>query len=315
MKIVILDCDTISNNDIDLDILKNLGEVTIYGSTTPDQTIERVADNEVVLTNKVVIDKNVMEKCSNLKYVGIFATGYNNVDLTTAKEKGIVVCNAPGYSTTSVMQQVFAYILAFANRVSEYAQSVKGGDWVNSPNFTYYKEPTFEIMGKTLGIVGFGTIGKEIYKVAKAFGMKVMVYTRTKPQGDFDIECVSLEELLKNSDFVTLHCPLTEQTSGLINYERVSMMKKTAFLINTARGPIINEAEFAKAMNDGLIAGAALDVVSKEPMEASNPLINAKNTIITPHNAWAPLESRLRLIDIVIDNFKAFEKGQAKNIV
>ncbi len=313
MKIVISDIDTVSNNDVDLSPFDKLGEVCIFPSTPAEELAERISDSDAIFCNKNVLTREVMEKCKNLKYIGLFATGYNNVDLKAAKEFGITVCNVPGYSTKAVAQQVFSYILAFSNKVLDYSKTVSEGYWIKSKLFTYFDFPTFELQDKTIGIIGYGGIGKGIRKIAEAFDMKVLVHTRTAPTDG--VENVSLEKLLAESDFVTIHCPLTEETTGLIDYEKLSKMKKTAYLINTARGPIVCENDLIKALDEGIIAGAALDVISKEPMEKDNPLMGGKNLIITPHTAWAPVETRNRLIKMVAENFSCWEKGSPINVV
>lgn len=315
MKIVILDADTVTTGDISLKPFEELGEVTIYGSTTPDKVVERIGDAQIVICNKVLITKEVMDSCPFIKYIGLLATGYNNIDIEYASQKGIVVTNVPAYSTSSVAQQVFAFILAHYSKVNEYNYTVQNGDWVRSKLFTYFYMPTDEISGMTLGIVGFGSIGKKVAQIALAFGMKVIVNTRTIPQGYDDIEFVSFDEILKRSDILTLHCPLTEKTKNLICTKTLTKMKKTAMLINTSRGPVVNEAELAHALNSNTIAKACLDVIETEPMLKSNPLLRAKNCVITPHIAWAPLKTRQRLIANAVENFKAFEKGNPVNIV
>lgn len=315
MKIVILDADTVTTGDISLKPFEQLGEVSIYGSTDSDKVTQRIGDAEAVLCNKVLITKEVMDSCPHIKYIGLLATGYNNIDIEYASKKGIVVTNVPAYSTSSVAQQVFAFILAQFNKVNEYNYTVQNGDWVRSKLFTYFYMPTDEIAGMTLGIVGFGSIGKKVAQIALAFGMKVIVNTRTVPQGYDDIEFVSLDEVLKRSDILTLHCPLTKETENLICTKNLKKMKKTALLINTSRGPVVNEEELAHALNSNTIAKACLDVISSEPMRKDNPLLRAKNCVITPHIAWAPLKTRQRLISCATQNFTAFEKGNPVNIV
>lgn len=315
MKIVILDADTVSRMDIDMTPFEKLGETTFYGFTEKNEVAGRIGDAEVVFCNKSPITDEVISSCPNLKYVGIFATGYNNVDLVSAKKHNVVVCNAPSYSTNSVAQHVFAMILEFNNSIKEYSDSVKNGDWVNSKLFSYFNIPIFELAGQTLGIFGFGSIGKKVAQIAQAFGMKVIVSTRTVPQGYDDIEFISADQLFKRSDILTIHCPLTEKTKGLVNKDNLALMKKSAIIINTSRGPVINEQDLADALNNGVIAGAGLDVVCVEPMLSDNPLKNAKNCLITPHIAWAPLQTRQRLVKIVLDNYNSWLEGNPKNVV
>ena len=259
-------------------------------------------------------DADVIDQCKNLKYIGIFATGYNNINLEAARDKGIIVCNAPSYSTDAVAQHTFAFILHFMNKVAQYNQSVHEDRWINSKTFSYFPYPISEVAGKILGIAGYGSIGQKVAEIARAFGMKVIVYTRTKKDVP-GIEFVNEEDLFKNSDILTIHCPLTEETRNFVNKERIELMKRDAILINTARGPIINEQDLADALNNERIAGAGLDVLSREPMREDNPLKSAKNCVITPHIGWAPIQARERLIGIVADNIKHFIDGNPMNVV
>ena len=316
MKIVILEENAINNNDISLEEFKKLGEFISYGVTPSDKIIEYIGDADAVLCNKCLITREVMTSCPNLKYIGECATGYNNIDISAAKELGITVTNAGQYSTMAVAQHVFALILQFFSKINEYDNSVHNGDWTKSESFVYYLSPCYEIQGLTLGIIGFGSIGKAVAKIADAFGMKVIVSTRTVPlENNYPYEFVSQDELFKRADIVSLHCPLTEKTKGMINKDTLSKMKKTAYLINTSRGPAVIEEDLAYALNNGLIAGAGIDVVAFEPMKKDNPLITAKNCIITPHIAWAPKQTRERLISIVLDNLKSYLDGNPKNVV
>lgn len=314
MKIVILDKKTVSLGDISLDSIEKLGDVESYDLTLPDQVIDRMKDAEAVLCNKVILDEKIMEHCSNLKYIGLFATGYNNVDLKAAKKNNIIVCNAPAYSTEAVAQHVFALLLHFTNQVAQYHASVQKEDWIHSDTFSYFNYPTSEIAGVTMGIVGFGSIGKKTAEIAKAFGMNVIVSTRTERKAD-GAEFVSFPELLNRSDVISLHCPLTEATTGLICENTLSQMKKSAVLINTSRGGVIKENDLVQALDKGVIAGAGLDVLTVEPMEEGNPLLHAKNCIITPHIAWAPKQTRVRLIEIVAENLKQYKNGTPVNMV
>lgn len=311
MNIVILDAYTIMQEDLNFDFLKSLGNLTIYERTKENEIIERVKNQDIVLTNKVIIDKEVIDN-SNIKMIQVLATGYNNVDITYAREKGIIVCNVPAYSTTSVAQLTFSYMLFFANHVNIESREVFRGKWLNSIDFMYMSTPQFELFNKTLGIIGYGKIGKEIAKIATAFGMKIIVYSKSIHD---NVNNVTLDELAKESDFISINCPLTIETKEMINKDFLSKMKKTAYLINTARGPIINEQDLANALNDKLISGAAIDVLSTEPPLPNNPLLKTKNLIITPHLAWATYESRSRLLKIVSDNIIGFVNNSIINQV
>lgn len=316
MKIVMLEQDAVNNDDICFDGFNKLGDFKAYPLTPDDKIIQYIGDADAVLCNKCRITRKVMQSCKNLKYIGECATGYNNIDIDAANELGITVTNAGQYSTNAVAQHVFAFILNHLSKVSEYNNSVHNGDWVKSSNFVYYLSPTEEINGLTLGIVGFGSIGKAVCRIANAFGMKVIVYTRTAPDvNSYNCEFVSKEELFTRSDFITLHCPLTDKTENLVNKETLGLMKKSAYLINTSRGPVVNEKDLSDALNSGVISGAALDVVSVEPMRSDNPLLNARNCVFTPHIAWAPRQTRERLVGIVLDNLLGFINGNPKNVV
>ncbi|MBQ2823517.1 MAG: D-2-hydroxyacid dehydrogenase [Oscillospiraceae bacterium] len=314
MKIVMLEASTVSRNDISFEEIYKLGEVTEYPLTPVDRIVEYIGDAEAVLCNKTPFTAEVLEKCPNLKYIGVCATGYNNVDIEAANRLGITVCNVPAYSDSSVAQQVFSYILRYSNRTAAYNRFVHDGGWVRSETFSAFEFPTTELAGKTLGIVGYGRIGRTVAKIAHAFNMNVIVNTRTAKQ-DSTVKFTDLKELLQKSDFITLHCPLTPETEQLINLDALKLCKPTAVLINTSRGGVINEADLAYALNNGIIAGAGLDVLCQEPMAADNPLLNADNCIITPHVAWAPLEARQRLMKIVADNLAAYKQGRPINTV
>ena len=314
MKIVILDKKTVTNGDISFDDIYALGDVTEYDTTAPEQLIERISGADAVICNKVVIDSDAMDACPELRYIGLFATGYNNIDITAAERHGITVCNVPAYSTSSVAQQVFAYILHFTNKTAEYSRMVSEGAWISSDTFSCFPLPLNELAGQTLGITGFGSIGKAVARIALAFGMKVLVYTRTPKQYE-GVAFVSFDELLSRSDFITLHCPLTDATRGLITLEQLKKCKSTAVLINTSRGPVVNETDLRKALDEGIIAGAAVDVLEHEPMLDSCPLLGADNCIITPHIAWAPYQTRVRLIGIVAENLKKFIDSTPQNVV
>ncbi len=314
MKIVMLEAATVSRNDISFEEIYKLGEVREYPLTPVDKIVEYVGDAEAVLCNKTPFTADVLEKCPNLKYIGLCATGYNNIDLEAANRLGITVCNVPAYSNAAVAQQVFSFILRYSNRTSAYNRFVHDGGWIKSETFSAFVYPITELAGKTLGIVGYGQIGRSVANIAKAFDMKVIVNTRTAKQ-DGSVKFVGLKELLEESDFITLHCPLTPETKELINLDALKLCKKEAVLINTSRGAVINEADLAYALNNDIIAGAGLDVLCEEPMLPDNPLLNAKNCIITPHIAWAPIDTRKRLIKMVAANLAAYQKGKPINTV
>lgn len=315
MKIAVLDWFTVTNNgDIPTAQLEELGEVKLTQLTKPEETIANIGDAEIVLCNKVLITPEVMDACPNMKYIGLFATGYNNVDVEYAAKKGIAVCNAGQYSTNAVAQQVFAYILDHFSRIRDYDNAVKNGEWESSPAFSYFPIPTAELAGKTLSIVGYGSIGKKVSEIGAAFGMNIVVSTRTQPK-DCPYEVTDLMTAVEKADVLTFHCPLTDKTAGIINSQLISHMKPTAMLVNTSRGPVVNEADLAQALNSGKIAAAYLDVLVKEPMSPETPIKGAKNCFITPHTAWAPLETRQRLINIVCDNIRAWQNGSPQNKV
>lgn len=315
MKITILDWSTMcSNDDLSPDIFEKFGDITVYPLTSPTETIERIGDSEIVLCNKVLITREVIERCHNLRYIGLFATGFNNIDIKSAAEKGIIVCNAGQYSTDAVAQQVFAYILDFCSRIRDYGTAVKKGEWEASPCFSYFPIPTVELTGKTLSIVGFGSIGKRTAEIASAFGMRILVNTRTAPQS-CKYEVCDLDKAVREADFLTFHCPLTEATKGIVNSELLGKMKPSAVLINTSRGPVVDEADLTEALNSGKIAAAYLDVLEKEPMSPETPLKDAKNCVITPHTAWAAYETRVRLLNIVCENIRQWLNGTPQNKV
>ncbi len=314
MKIVVLDADTVFDKEVTPDFLHEFGEVTVYGLTAPHERAERLAEAEMVLCNKTVLDEAVLKEAKNLRYIGLFATGYNNIDLNCASSLGIAVCNAPGYSTEAVAQHTIALMLATLNRVGEYNQTVQEGDWIKSRTFSYFPFPLYELAGKTLGIVGYGAIGKRVASIAKAFGMKVLVRNRSKVQ-DSSVEQVDLDTLLKNADIVSLHCPLNEDSKGMMNEEAFQKMKKGALFINTARGGLVEETALKDALERGHLLGAGLDVLCVEPMTPDCPLLDAPNCYITPHIAWAGLETRRRLMQVVGDNIRAYLAGTPQNVV
>jgi len=315
MKLVILDSETVSRNDVSLDEITSLGDTEVFGYTPNSEVSARIGDADAVICNKCLITEEVFEKCPNLKYVGLFATGYNNVDLKAASGHGAAVCNVPSYSTDAVAQHTFALILEFCNRTAEYTASVANGDWVNYKLFTYFGIPTFELAGKTVGIVGYGAIGCKVAQIARAFGMKVVTSTRSPQKVTDGTPCLSLEELLKVSDIVTLHCPLTSDNTKMINARSLSLMKPSALLINTARGGLIDEEALTEALNSGRIAGAGIDTLTFEPMREDCPLRKASNCLITPHVAWAPRETRIRLLERVAANLRAWKEGSPINVV
>lgn len=314
MKIVVPDWKTVSIGDLDETRLTALGEVTFYPLTDPDQLIERIADADAVLCNKAQMTAEVIAAAPKLGYIGLFATGYNNIDIDAARERGITVCNAGSYSTDAVAQHTFALILELASRVAAYNGMVQAGEWVRSDVFSPFRYPTTELAGKTIGVIGYGSIAKAVIRIAKAFGMTVLCYTRT-PRETEGVRFVTFEELLKASDVVSVHCPLSEQTRHLFDSRAFASMKDGAWLINTARGPIVDEAALRAALQSGKLGGAAVDVLEREPMAADCPLLGAPNCLITPHVAWAPLVTRERLLGIVCDNLQAYLNGAPQNVV
>lgn len=318
MKIVILDAYAENPGDLSWDWLKNLvDECDIYDSTPPEKVIERSVGADILVTNKTVLTAEILSQLPNLKYISTLATGYNVIDTKYAAEKGIVVSNIPAYSTDGVAQLVFALILEIVNHVALHNKSVKDGDWCRSEHFCYWKAPIAELAHKTLGIVGFGKIGSAVAQIANAFGMKVIAYSpNTRSYSGFGkVDFVSLDEVTENSDFLSLHCPLTADTQDLVNLDFLKKMKKTAVLINTSRGPVINEADLKKALDEGIIAAAGVDVLSVEPARDNNPLLTCENCIITPHIAWASFEARSRLMNIFRSNVEGFISGKPVNVV
>ena len=313
MKIVILDKCTVTKGDVDLSLLEGCGDVVYYDILTKPQIIEALQGADAVVCNKAVIDREIMDNTC-LRFIGLFATGYNNIDVACAKEKGIVVCNVPGYSTDSVAQITFSLLLELASSTHKYTASVVNGDWKSAKQFSYFSYPITEIAGKTLGIYGLGTIGIAVAKIGVACGMKVIAYTRTSKDVE-GVELVDKDELFERSDYLSFHCPLNEGTARVLNKNTISLMKPTAYVINTSRGGVIDEPDLAEALKSGRIAGAALDVLTVEPMAKDCPLAGIDNCIITPHVAWASIEARTRLISRVADNLTAFEAGEPINVV
>jgi len=315
MKIVVLDGYTLCPGDLDLQELRTLGDVVFYDRTSPEMIAQRIGDAPVVLTNKARITREVMEACPQLRYIGVLATGYNVVDIEAARERSIVVTNVPAYSTQAVAQHTIALLLAGMSRVHEYDARVKQGAWSASSDFCFFAGAMEEISGKTLGIVGFGSIGQAVARAAAGLGMQVIVHTRTIREGFDGVRFVALDELLGSSDVVSLHCPLTEKTQGMIDKKAIDQMKPGVRVINTARGPLIEEAAMAEALQEGKVACYMADVLSTEPPLDDNPLLQAPNTILTPHVAWAPYQTRVRLRDTAIGNVRAFLEGKPRNVV
>lgn len=315
MKIVVLDGYVLNPGDLSWEGIKELGDCIIYDRTSAEQMLERSKGADVLITNKVVLNKEIIEKLPELKYIGVLATGYNIVDTIAAKDSGVVVTNIPTYSTASVAQMVFSHILNFAQNVSVHADSVAKGEWAKSVDFAYWKTPQMELAGKTLGIIGFGQIGAAVAKIGLAFGMNVIFNNRSKKETGLEARQVELNTLFAESDFISINCPLTPDNTGFIDRTAISKMKPTVFLVNTGRGPLINEQDLADALNTGKIAGAGLDVLSVEPAKSDNPLTTAKNCYITPHIAWATFEARSRLMKIAAENLKAFKNGTPINVV
>ena len=316
MKIVILDAFTANPGDMSWKGLEELGELMVYDRTKAEETVARAADADIVLTNKVIINKEVIAQLPQLKYIGVLATGYNVVDIKAAHERGIIVTNVPAYSTESVAQMVFAHLLTVTNRTEHYAILNRQGRWSTNPDFSYWDTELTELAGKTFGIVGLGNIGSRVAQIALAFGMKVKALTsKTANALPAGIEKASLEELLTASDVLSLHCPLTDNTRQMINSETLRQMKPTAILINTGRGPLVDDQAIAEALEEGRLAAFCADVLTEEPPKADNPLLKQPNAFITPHIAWATKEARIRLIQVATDNVSSFLNGKAVNVV
>ena len=316
MKIVILDGFTANPGDLSWKGLEELGTLTVYDRTKPEETIARAAEADIVLTNKVIINREVMAQLPQLKYIGVLATGYNVVDIEAAHERGIIVTNVPAYSTESVAQMVFAHLLTVTNRTEHYALQNRQGRWTKNPDFCYWDFPHLELAGKTIGIVGLGNIGRRVAEIALAFGMQVKALTSKSanvlPTG---VEKANLEELLATSDVISLHCPLTDTTRHLINRDTLSKMRPSAILINTGRGPLVDDQAVASALAKGQLAAFCADVLTEEPPKADNPLLNQPNAFITPHIAWATEEARSRLLQVAISNVQAFLNAKPQNVV
>jgi glycerate dehydrogenase len=316
MKIVVLDGFAGNPGDLSWEEIKSLGECTIYDRTAPEEKLERVKDAEIILTNKVPFNASDFDQLPSLKYIGVLATGYNIIDTEAAKAHGVVVTNIPAYSTNSVAQMVFAHLLNITNSVQHYTDEARAGVWSKNPDFSYQNTLLVELHRKKIGIVGLGNIGMAVARIAIGFGMEVFAYTtKSHFQLPPEIHKMDLDDLFRECDIVTLHCPLTPKTKNLVNAERLKTMKPTAILINTSRGPVVNEQDLADALNNGTIYAAGVDVLSEEPAATNNPLLTARNCFITPHIAWATKEARIRLMEITIENIKAFLDGQPVNVV
>lgn len=314
-RIVVLDGFTLNPGDLDWAPLRALGECEIFDRTPPDAVLERARGAAILLTNKTPVPKSVIDALPELRCIGVLATGFNVVDFAVAAARGIPVTNAPGYGTAFVAQHVFALLLELTQHTGRHAQSVREGRWSASPDFSFWETPLVELAGRTLGIVGYGNIGAAVARIALAFGMKVIAASRRARSDVPDVEFTDVDDLFRRSDVISLHCPLTADTQGLVNSQRLDLMKRDAFLINTGRGPLVVEQDLADALNSGRIAGAGLDVLSAEPPPASNPLLTAKNCLITPHIAWASKAARERLLGIVVENVRAFLAGTPVNVV
>ena len=316
MKIVVLDGYALNPGDLSWDAIKAFGEITVYDRTPKDQIVSRIVDAEIVLVNKTPISEETLAVCPSVKLICVLATGYNIVDCDAAKKRGIPVCNVPAYGTDAVAQFTFALLLEVCHRVGLHSDSVHKGDWCRSADFCYWLTPQMELVGKTMGIIGFGRIGRAVGEIAKAFGMNVLAYNRSRcAEGEAIGQYLDLDTLLKESDVVSLHCPLTEQTQQIISSEALQKMKDGAILLNTARGPLIDEQAVADALRSGKLRGFAGDVVCTEPMAESNPLMGAPNCIVTPHIAWCPIESRQKIMDCNVRSITAFLDSNPINTV
>ncbi|MDI9495280.1 MAG: D-2-hydroxyacid dehydrogenase [Bacillota bacterium] len=316
MKIVILDGYTENPGDLSWEGFENLGDLTVYDRTPIEKTIGRIGDAEIVLVNKAPITRETIEACKNIKYIGVLATGYNIVDIEAAGERGILVSNIPTYGTDAVGQFAIGLLLEICHHIGHHSQAVKEGRWENNPDWCFWDYPLIELAGKTMGIIGLGRIGRTTGRIAKALGMNVIAYDEyPSDEGREIAQYMNLDRLFENSDVICLHCPLFPSTQGIINKDTIAKMKDGVIIINNSRGPLIVEQDLADALNSGKVYAAGLDVVSVEPIRSDNPLLRAKNCIITPHISWAPKESRQRLMDIAVDNLKAFLNGTPVNIV
>lgn len=316
-KIVILDGYAANPGDLSWDGLRQFGELTVYDRTAREDIVSRIGDAGIIFTNKTPITKETLEACPQLKMIGVLATGFNIIDIQAAKEQGVTVCNVPDYSTVSVAQLVFAMLLEICHHVGHHSAAVHAGRWSSNPDFCFWDYPLMELVGKTMGIVGYGRIGQAVARLALAFGMQVIASSRSAVPGTEKdgVRFVTREELLKSADVVSLHCPLTPETEGLINRASIEWMKHGAILINTGRGPLVVEKDLADALNAGRLYAAGLDVAAQEPIPKDSPLIGAKNCFITPHIAWATFEARRRLVDITVENLRSFLEGKPVHVV
>lgn len=318
MKIVVLDGYTVNPGDLTWDGLAQLGELTVYDRTPKELVIERIGDAEAVFSNKTVISEEILTNCPSVRFIGVLATGYNVIDVKAADERGIIVCNIPSYGTDAVSQFTIALLLELCHHIGDHSERVKRGVWTESKDFCFWSHPLVELAGKTMGIIGFGKTGRGTARIAQAMGMKILAYKKgmiPREQLNEGIEQATLEELLSKSDVISLHCPLFQDTRGMINKDTINMMKDGVIIINTARGPLIVEEDLKDALIRGKVAQAAVDVVSSEPIGEDNPLLSAPNVIITPHIAWAPKEARQRLMDIAVENLREYIKGTPVNTV
>jgi glycerate dehydrogenase len=316
LRIVVLDGFTLNPGDLSWEGLQELGECSIYDRSAPEEVMARADNAEIILTNKIVLSCDMIERLGRLKYIGVTATGYNIVDVEAARERGIPVTNVPTYGTDSVAQMVFAHLLNLTQNVGHHARTVSEGRWCKSKDFCYWDTPLVELSGLTMGIIGFGRIGQTTARLARAFGMKVIAYDVTAPEKMPEgCEMAELKEVFRRADVVTLHCPLTPHTEHIVNEQNLALMEKTAFLINTSRGPLVDEQALADALNNGRIAGAGLDVLAVEPPDRQSPLLNARNCYVTPHIAWATRAARKRLLNVAVDNVAAFLAGRPQNVV
>ena len=313
MKLVILDGYCLNHGDLSWEPLTSQGEATVYDRTPYELIVPRMGDASIMITNKCRIDRSVIDALPALRYIGVLATGYDNIDVAYCKERGIAVSNIPAYSTESVVQAFFGLLIELYAGIGMHADTVREGEWSRVSDYCYYKKQTHELFGKTLGIIGFGRIGRRIGEVAAAFGMEVLAYARHRRFEEKDFRYATLDELYAESDIISLNCPLTDENAGMINADSIAKMKPSAVIVNTARGGLIDEAALAEALNSGRIRGAALDVLAKEPAREDNPLLTAKNVVITPHIAWATVEARSRLMQIAADNLAAYLEGRELN--
>lgn len=314
MKIVLPDAQTVTNGDIDLRVLEKYGEVTCYSLTSSCELPARVRDADAVICNKSVFTNDVFDAAPKLKYIGLFATGYNNIDIPAALAHGVTVCNAGSYSTSAVAQHTFALILNHFGSIAEYKKFCADGKWKSSPTFSPFVFPMHELEGKTIGIIGYGSIGSKVANIALAFGMRVLVYTRT-PKDDARVRFVDLDTLASESDVITVHCPLNDASRGMFNAELFAKCKRGAYFVNTSRGPVVDERALREALDSGKLSGAGIDVLESEPMREDCPLFGAENITFTPHVAWAPFETRERLLGIVVDCLESFLAGKPKNVI